>query len=466
MIFEIILLALASVQAKVTVLLDSTKDSSAGWMLYSSTLQPPTISGWKQEQGEDNSTSYKVCDRNISADVSNWLWTPFMERGIATEITIDIDYRISSCWMPFCKEEFVIFLHDSDSATTQQQLQSWESKDYAQLEQIGWFRRDSGGYVNIKRFGVNKEGFHLAFRDQGSCLSISSIKVYYKSCPETIIDFIHLPETLINEDANSRRKVEVEGECVANAAPRYGRYGPPRRECEENWNGGSPKWEWKTYGYEDCRCKAGYQPDPIKNNVCVPCPIGQFKKEIKLRGDECMQCPPYTEGILPGLEECPCIEGYYRSKDDSADEMCSRPPSSPSNLTVTKVFATTTTLSWSPPLDEGNRTDTRYRVSCDTCGSEVVFIPGNETFQQTSVTITNLNPETSYRFRVFSLNGVSDLVKEEPESAEIVVVTIENKPVHSNRVEELELEVEDLKRKVDRLIDCGGCGDMINPYYN
>ena len=142
-------------------------------------------------------------------------------------------------------------------------------------------------------------------------------------------------------------------------------------------------------------------------------------------------------------------------------------------MTLTKVHSTTATLSWSPPLDDGNRTDTRYRVSCDTCGSLVAFIPGEKTFEQTSITIKNLYPETSYQFHVFSLNGVSDLVEEEPKYAEILAVTTENKPVLSSRVEELELEVEDLKldiedlkRKVDRLIDYGGYAGMINAYYN
>ena len=142
-------------------------------------------------------------------------------------------------------------------------------------------------------------------------------------------------------------------------------------------------------------------------------------------------------------------------------------------MTLTKVYSTTATLTWNPPLDKGNRTDTRYRVSCDTCGSLVAFIPGEKTFEQTSVTIKNLYPETSYQFHVFSLNGVSDLAEKEPGYAEILVVTTEDNHVHSSRVEELELEVEDLKldiedlkRKVDRLIDYGGYAGMINAYYN
>jgi len=107
------------------------------------------------------------------------------------------------------------FSYESDTATSQHQLQSYESKDYSEFEQIDWFRGNPGTLViEVKRFEVNKKGFHLAFRDQGSCLIISSLEVYYKSCPETITSFIHLPETFIKEDDENRGRVEVEGECL------------------------------------------------------------------------------------------------------------------------------------------------------------------------------------------------------------------------------------------------------------
>ena len=110
MVFVTILLALASVQAKVSVLLDSTEEISSDWLFYSSTLQPPAISGWKQVQGENNSISFKVCDNNISADVSNWLWTPFIEGRRDITINVEIRHRIKYCYVPFCKEEFVVYI--------------------------------------------------------------------------------------------------------------------------------------------------------------------------------------------------------------------------------------------------------------------------------------------------------------------------------------------------------------------
>ena len=213
--------------------------------------------------------------------------------------------------------------------------------------------------------------------------------------------------------------------------------GRPWRYCGKDW-GREADWSWGPA--DQCHCKAGFQPDPI-NNTCTPCPIGQYRSWSK----ECIQCPAYTKGLLPGLEECPCIEGYYRSKDLN---VCTGPPSSPTNLTLTKVYATTATLSWSPPLDNGRRLDTSYRVSCETCGSWVAFNPATKTFRQTSVTIENLYPETSYRFLIFSQNGVSYLSEVEPEYTEIIVVTTESNPVLSKKVEELEHELDDLKKYV------------------
>ena len=136
-------------------------------------------------------TVYEVCDREISEDVSNWLWTPFIERGKASSITIEIEHYIESCVyfngsyrhsyeLPFCKKEFVLFLYESESSKSQHELRSWESEDYAELKEIDTFGRTRNDFYEsyYRRFQVNKKGFHLAIRDQGSCLHISKIRVY------------------------------------------------------------------------------------------------------------------------------------------------------------------------------------------------------------------------------------------------------------------------------------------------
>lgn len=51
------------------------------------------------------------------------------------------------------------------------------------------------------------------------------------------------------------------------------------------------------------------------------------------------------------------------------------PPSKPQNVTVNFVDQSTVMLAWLPPLSDGGRTDTRYRVICDACGSQVNYNP-------------------------------------------------------------------------------------------
>ena len=112
-----------------------------------------------------------------------------------------------------------------------------------------------------------------------------------------------------------------------------------------------------------------------------------------------------------------------RSLSDPRNVSCSRPPSAPRNLTLTKVDRTSVTLSWSPPRDEGGRADTAYRIYCRNCGPEVRFNPSTETFQQTFITMENLTPGTAYRVEVYSENGVSSVAREAPRSADILVTT-------------------------------------------
>ena len=139
------------------------------------------------------------------------------------------------------------------------------------------------------------------------------------------------------------------------------------------------------------------------------------------------------------------------------------PPSSPQNLTINFVDQSTVMLGWNPPEYSGGRTDTVYRLRCDACTpgivqytpntvrrcnskrfrkticspfsvthrvrhpSHIVFVATcyfQETFNDTKVTITGLNAVTTYRFQVFSENGVSRLsTKITPEFADVTVTT-------------------------------------------
>jgi len=82
------------------ILLDSTKESMLDWYKYPKGPQSPTP-GWVEESFTNfdkgiNWRSYVVCDVGYP-NVNNWLWTPFIERGEANRIYIEIKFSLRNC---------------------------------------------------------------------------------------------------------------------------------------------------------------------------------------------------------------------------------------------------------------------------------------------------------------------------------------------------------------------------------
>lgn len=100
----------------------------------------------------------------------------------------------------------------------------------------------------MKSIPVTKKGVYFAFRDQGACISLLAIKVYYITCPEVTINFAHFKATPTGKEITLIE--QANGTCVANAEVVGG---PPTYFCK-----GDGKWTLPTGG---CQCKAGLQPD-------------------------------------------------------------------------------------------------------------------------------------------------------------------------------------------------------------
>lgn len=75
---------------------------------------------------------------------------------------------------------------------------------------------------------------------------------------------------------------------------------------------------------------------------------------------------------------------------------------------------TSAILSWNAPvrqpdeqLDTKYRSDIVFKVRCQACNSNAVFNPSTDTFNDTKLTLTNLEPVTTYTIQIHSLNGIS-----------------------------------------------------------
>ncbi|KAL7632913.1 UNVERIFIED_CONTAM: hypothetical protein RMT77_016740 [Armadillidium vulgare] len=396
----------ATVSSEQVVLLDTTKELSLDWTRYPFGPNSPTP-GWVEEsftrfEEGINWRSYVVCDVPYS-NVNNWLWTPFIERGPANRMYIEIKFSVRDCYLfpgnaVSCKETFSLLYYEFDAATKEPPF--WDSESYRLIDRIaadeGRFTNSNEVIINkeVRSIPVNKKGVYFAFRDQGACISFLAIKVYYITCPEITKNFAFFPTTPTGQEVTSI--AQATGSCVAHAREEA----TPTFLCT-----GDGQWSLNS---GKCSCLPGYEANVIRQ-TCEICPPGTFKWNV---GEaSCQRCPEFSAAPHAGATECRCDTGYYRAEKDPRNLPCSRPPGKPQNLTVNFVDQTTVVLSWLPPTNNGGRNDTTFRVICDACGSRVTYKPvqaAESTFNATRVTIGNLNPMTTYRFQVVSENGVSD----------------------------------------------------------
>src|SRR5690606_777606 len=93
---------------------------------------------------------------------------------------------------------------------------------------------------------VTKKGVYFAFRDQGACLSVIAIKIFYITCPNITTNFAFYPETPTGKELTTI--VETDGVCVANSQ----QVEIPRLLCKGDGN-----WTLPSGG---CKCVPGYEP--------------------------------------------------------------------------------------------------------------------------------------------------------------------------------------------------------------
>lgn len=174
-----------------------------------------------------------------------------------------------------CKETFSLLFYEFDAAT--REPPPWQPESYKLIGILpelnpcvtdcehfrfvfvariaageGRFNQNSDVDINseVKSIAVTKKGVYFAFRDQGACISVLAVKVYYITCPAVTENFAHF-----NETPTGREITLIEqqtGVCVENAEASE----PPKYLCK-----GDGKWTILTGG---CKCKVGYEPDHEK----------------------------------------------------------------------------------------------------------------------------------------------------------------------------------------------------------
>ncbi|XP_077424006.1 ephrin type-A receptor 2 isoform X2 [Vanacampus margaritifer] len=397
---------LVTLQSKEEVLLDmKATGGELGWLTWP--LEQGDKPGWEVVQRTLNGSqfyTYSVCNVG-EREQDNWLRTTFIQRRpSASRVFVELQFIVRDCnsfdgASMTCKETFNLFTSESD-------VDVGTTFRKGQFKKVTTVAPDEITSKNELRINtetrvvenLSRKGFYLAFQDIGACVALLSVRVYYKTCPATVMSLASFPETVAGGENQALR--EVNGICVENAISQE----LPRVYCTVDGD-----WVVRV-GH--CECKAGHEK---VQDVCQECQPGFFKAEAS--GEECQPCPANTQGPGSGALLCSCMDGFFRAPSDPPTGPCSGLPSAPKDLTATttQLSAGKLLLFWSPPDDSGGRTDLTYSVecqrcegsSCQPCGDKIHYDPSSAGLTDTRVSVSELDAHLNYTFTVEAHSGVS-----------------------------------------------------------
>lgn len=186
-----------------------------------------------------------------------------MLRNHANRIHVRIDFTMYSCQsiptaeLAVCKETFELYYFESDTDDATDTYPGWTPDAYTKVKRIAADGRFSDpdtpnnqvmNHVD-EHFPVSKNGFYLGLRDQGACMALLKIEVYYVVCPFVVNNFARFERTMTG--ASESDLVPVYGMCVENSQRIDSR--PPLYQCQ----GKLGTW---TLIQGECGCSPGYEP--------------------------------------------------------------------------------------------------------------------------------------------------------------------------------------------------------------
>uniref|UniRef100_A0A8C4YAQ8 receptor protein-tyrosine kinase n=1 Tax=Gopherus evgoodei TaxID=1825980 RepID=A0A8C4YAQ8_9SAUR len=369
-----------------------------------------------------------------------WLRSGFVPRRGATHVYAELRYTVVECFsLPrparACKETFNVFFYEAErdlaTATDPPWLENpWVKVDTVAAEHLTRKRpgAEATGKVNVKtlRLGpLSKTGFYVAFQDQGACMALLGVRLYFKKCPGAVARLAAFPETVPRELVTP-----VAGACVAGAEPEGP--GPLSMYCREDGR-------WAEHAPAGCVCLAGHEAAE-GNTQCRACVPGTFKAA---QGEGlCQPCPPYSHSSAPGASICSCRNGYFRASADPPSSPCTTTPSAPRSI-VPQINGSGVVLAWSEPLESGGRRDVTYNVLCSECPegrpcqrcTRLTFAPSAAGLAEPGVTVQGLQPYVTYAFEIQAVNGVSDLSPNPPQAELVNVTTTKDVPPPVDKVQ-------------------------------
>ena len=198
---------------------------------------------------------YSVCDISTRKEPINWLRTDFIDVKDAKLLNIEVRYNLLGCpgkgagSGEHCKTYFTLYVLHADGKVTpapEPFKVTYEEADTIMPK--GPPKPDVLVYeIHHAKVARKKAGLYLAFKDQGSCVSITDVVVTYNYCSEMGSVLVKFNRTVA--PVNDSRLVEQEGKCT-----------DPNSVNKVKLSGVClSSGKWNVTDDIECLCKRGYE---------------------------------------------------------------------------------------------------------------------------------------------------------------------------------------------------------------
>ena len=207
---------------------------------------------------------YTACNVDLD-NVDNWLRTPFIPRGNANRLYVEMRFTMRTCQLfpdpeklHQCRESFKLYYYEAESDFANTMMPTWDTETYRHADVVAADRTfadwdDTIINTEVRSVPIKRAGVYFAFHDEGACTALLSIRIYYILCQTITISLAIFPNTTTGPEMTSI--VQKEGHCVAHSAIEH----PPSYLCKADGS-----WYYPSGG---CKCMPGYEPHGDKKCV-------------------------------------------------------------------------------------------------------------------------------------------------------------------------------------------------------
>ena len=171
---------------------------------------------WSQQGALSCQYQVSVCGFSVGTQ-SNWLISQHISRqlpsgGLVNHVTVNLDLELNDCnTTQLCRQSVQLYKWEISSVNP---TSARNTTSYIKIGEV--FLDSTSGTVRSNEtiqveLTSEENGFYLAVVDEGTCITVHRIVVFYSVCPSGNAELIIRPETVV---PTSR----VSGECVDNSS--------------------------------------------------------------------------------------------------------------------------------------------------------------------------------------------------------------------------------------------------------